>query len=132
LYAASQYFRNQILREPLGLKLNEKDLEGEEKQIHIAAIDENEKIVGTVLLKPIGKTLIKLRQMAVIDALQGKGVGKKLILFAESLANSRGYQTIELHARVSAQTFYTKLGYQAEGPVFIEASVPTIRMTKKG
>ena len=129
-YDATKYFREKILRLPLGLILSEKDIEGEEEQIHIAAIEDDGTIIGTVLLKPLSTSHVKLRQMAVDDTFQGNGTGRKLVLFAESLARNKGFEIMEMHARIYAQGFYEKLGYQTVGAEFIEATVPTIKMTK--
>jgi N-acetylglutamate synthase-like GNAT family acetyltransferase len=129
LYQKSLDFRFEILRKPLGLLWSKKDLDGEESQFHIVAISK-QKIVGTVVLKPISKTKIKLRQMAVDSALQGNGIGKKLVLFAENLAKSEGFREIEMIARISALDFYKKLGYETAGNEFEEVTVRSINMTK--
>jgi len=128
-YKKTLQFRYEILRKPLGLEWSEKDLENEEKQIHIAAILD-EKIVGTVVLKPISEERVKLRQMAVSEDLQGQGAGKKLVIFAEEIAKEKGYKTIEMIARISALGFYEKLGYKTEGEEFEEVTVRSINMIK--
>jgi predicted GNAT family N-acyltransferase len=129
LYEATKAFREEVLRRPLGLVLSDKDIAGEDTQIHIAAM-EGETVVGTVLLKPLSGGCIKLRQMAISPTLQGNGAGRQLVQFAESVAKVRSSHTMEMHARVFAQGFYEKLGYQATGEPFIEATVSTIKMTK--
>jgi len=129
LYEATKSFREEILRRPLGLVLSDKDIEGEDTQIHIAAMA-GETVVGTVVLKPLADGCIKLRQMAISPTLQGKGAGRQLVQFAESAAKARSFHTMEMHARVFAQEFYKKLGYHAMGQPFIEATVSTIKMTK--
>lgn len=130
LYEASTHFREEVLRRPLGLTLSAQDVDGEDSQIHIAAVEGGTIIVGTVLLKPLPSGHVKLRQMAVSGALQGQGVGRKLVRFAETAARARGARIIEMHARVSAREFYEKLGYRAVGEKFIEVTVPTVRMIK--
>ena len=129
LYQKSLDLRYKILREPLGLIWSKKDLDSEESQFHISAICD-QKIVGTVVLKPVSKTRIKLRQMAVDNHLQGSGIGKKLVLFAENLAKSKDFQEIEMIARMSALDFYKKLGYKTEGEEFEEVTVRSINMIK--
>jgi len=121
--------RHEVLRKPLSLELSGKDTATDDKEFHIAAF-ENESPIGCVLLRPISADTIKLRQMAVSDAYQGIGVGAKLVRYAEALAATRGFKTMEMHARKSAQGFYEKLGYVVEGDEFIEATVPTIKMRK--
>jgi N-acetylglutamate synthase-like GNAT family acetyltransferase len=130
LYSATTKLREKILRLPLGLVLSEKDVAGEEQQIHIAALSPEKEVVGTVLLKPLSPTLVKLRQMAVADAYQGSGLGKKLVQFAEQVAVENGFREIEMHARISALGFYEKLGYKVAGDTFIEVTIPTILMKK--
>ena len=123
--------REEVLRLPLGLTLSDDDLKDENIQIHIAALHEDEKIIGTVLLKPLPHGHVKLRQMAVVPLARRNGVGRQLARFAEETARAMGYTEIELHARGSAQGFYEKLGYQAAGEAFIEVTLPTIKMAKR-
>jgi N-acetylglutamate synthase-like GNAT family acetyltransferase len=131
LYEQSKQFRDHVLRRPIGLTLSAQDIAGEERQIHIVAINaEDREIVGCVLLKPLTSDLIKLRQMAVGPQAQGAGLGRKLVRFAETLAQARGFKEIELNARVSAQVFYEKLGYEVCGEPFVEVTLPTILMTR--
>lgn len=129
-YEAMRRFREETLRMPLGLRLSEEDVQDEDQQIHIAALDEDGSIVGTVLLKPLSQSRVKLRQMAVSPSLRRSGIGTELVQFAEKALSARGFHATELHARTYAQGFYEKLGYRTEGAVFIEVTLPTIRMLK--
>lgn len=129
LYEASKAFRDEILRRPLGLSLSAQDVEGEELQVHIAALEAGA-IVGTVVLKPLSADVMKLRQMAVAPDRSKRGLGRQLVRFAEALARARGAKTIEMSARRSAQGFYERLGYRTEGDEFIEVTVPTIKMVR--
>lgn len=129
LYRLTLAFREEYLRRPLGLTNSDADLHAEDRQIHIAAVDSSE-IVGTIVLKPISPQLVKLRQMAVAGSRRGSGLGAELVRFAEDLAWDRGYEAIEMAARVSATGFYEKLGYRAEGDEFLEITIPHIRMVK--
>jgi predicted N-acetyltransferase YhbS len=131
VYELTKAFREDILRRPLGLILSAHGLHGEDKQIHIAAVESNNAIIGTVVLKPVSSDVIKLRQMAVAPALHGTGIGRDLVRFAEKLAITKGFQTVEMLARVSAKGFYERLGYQSTGVEFIEVTVPTIKMTRR-
>lgn len=130
-YEAMRRFREKLLRLPIGLTLSEADLKGEDGQIHIAAVLEDGSIAGTALLKPLSSRIVKLRQMAVSPSLQGKGLGRKLVRFAETRARELRFEVLELNARVHAKPFYEKLGYRAEGGQFVEVTLPTVRMTKR-
>ena len=130
-YVLAKNFRDTMLRIPLGLSgLSDVDLAGEDKQIHIAAFD-GCVIVGTIVFKPLSDGLVKLRQMAVADSWQGKGLGRQLVEFCEDMLRSRGFKRIEMTARVPAQGFYERLGYSVEGDAFGGLiPLPTIIMVK--
>ncbi|MDE3059625.1 MAG: GNAT family N-acetyltransferase [Pseudomonadota bacterium] len=130
-YEQARLLRERILRLPLGCTLSEKDTEGEEAQIHIAAMDDASAVIGTLLLKPLPNAVVKFRQMAVDSAMQRAGLGRKLVAFAEQTARERGFAFVELNARMYAAGFYEKLGYAAEGEPFTEVALPHIRMTKR-
>ena len=68
--------------------------------------------------------------MAVVSGLQGKGIGKNILQFAENIARDRGYKKIIMHARKTATGFYEKLGYKITGPEFVEVTIPHYEMEK--
>ena len=123
------FFRNRLLRAPLGLDLFTEDLSDDAKDLIIVAKQGNE-IVGCVMLHPLNNEVIKLRQMATAEALQGKGLGKILVANAEETTLENVYKQIILHARITAQGFYEKLGYAPFGNIFTEVTIPHIAMQK--
>ena len=122
--------RSQILRQPLGLSFKAEELLEEKEHILIAAFDEDE-ILGCCMLCKVNDNTLKLRQMAVSNTVQGKGIGASIMHFAENLALDKGFSTIAMHARDSAVGFYEKLGYKVEGEGFIEVNIPHHVMVKK-
>lgn len=128
-YAQLKQLRQDVLRTPLGLTLSDQDVAGEEEQILIAAQDVSG-VTGCVILKPLAPGRVRLRQMAVAGALQGRGLGGRLVRFAEDTARAQGFACVECHARISARPFYEKLGYAAAGGAFIEVGLPTVMMRK--
>jgi len=74
---------------------------------------------------------LRLRQMAVQNNLQGKGIGASMLNFAEILTKDKGYNKIIMHARETATGFYEKLGYQIVGDKFTEVTIPHYIMEKK-
>jgi predicted GNAT family N-acyltransferase len=129
-YAQMLLLRQQILRKPLGLELSKKDTVEDQTDILIGCF-ENEKIMGCCVLKKIDGQTVRLRQMAVHSGLQGKGVGRAILAFAETIALDFGYQKIIMHARNSAVGFYKRLGYTITGDPFIEVSLPHHIMEKR-
>jgi predicted GNAT family N-acyltransferase len=122
--------RYHILRKPLGLDFSEADLEQEKQDVLMGCFDDD-KLEGCCLLTPVGKNALRLRQMAVGMGLQGKGIGRVLMNFAENIARDMGNEKILMHARHSAVGFYEKLGYKICSDEFEEVSIPHYVMEKE-
>ena len=129
-YQQMVHLRNEILRKPLGLEFTPEELEKEKDEILIGAF-EDEKMLGCCMLIKVDKATVRLRQMAVLNNLQGKGIGRALMQFAENIARDRGYWKIIMHARASAIGFYEKLGYHVSGNEFVEVTLPHFTMEKR-
>ena len=108
--------RFQVLRKPLGLTFAKEALETEKNDILIGFFDE-EKLKGCC--------------MAVLSGLQGKGIGRVIMSFAENIARDHGFKKLNMHARKTAIGFYEKLGYQVDGPEFEEVTIPHVEMVKE-
>ena len=122
--------RYDILRKPLGLSFTPEELEREKGDILIGAFDD-EKILACCLLTKMDDASCKLRQMAVQNSQQGKGIGATMMNFAENVARDRGYRVLAMHARKTAAGFYEKLGYKVAGDEFEEVTIPHYVMQKK-
>jgi predicted GNAT family N-acyltransferase len=129
-YQQMVHLRNEILRKPLGLTFQPEELEKEKEDILIAAF-EDDKMLGCCMLINTEPGTVRLRQMAVLNTLQGKGVGRALMTFAENIARDRGFRKITMHARKSATGFYEKLGYVTNGQEFVEVTLPHVVMEKQ-
>ena len=121
--------RYQILRQPLGLGFTEEELQAEKDNILIAAFDDDN-MLGCCMLTSINNQTLKIRQMAVQNNLQGKGIGASLMSFVENLARDKGYRNLVMHARDTAIGFYEKFGYKVLGEQFIEVGLPHHLMAK--
>jgi ribosomal protein S18 acetylase RimI-like enzyme len=122
--------RDAILRKPLGLTFSAEELENEKNNLLIAAY-EDKQMLGCCMLVEENPETVRLRQMAVTNDLQGKGIGKALMTFAENLARDRGYKKITMHARKNAIGFYEKMGYRRAGEEFHELTIPHYMMEKE-
>jgi predicted GNAT family N-acyltransferase len=129
-YGQMLKLRDDILRKPLGLNFSKDELEKEKNNLHIAAY-EDDQMLGCCMLVEEGPQTVRLRQMAVINDLQGKGVGRALMQFAENLARDRGYKKITMHARSNALGFYEKMGYKKVGKEFQEITISHYVMEKE-
>ena len=129
-YRQMVQLRDDILRKPLGLHFTEDELEGEKDNLLVAAY-EDDHMLGCCMLVEEDPQTVRLRQMAVMNDLQGKGIGKALMQFAENLARDRGYKRITMHARKDASGFYEKMGYRRKGDEFKEITIPHYVMEKE-
>lgn len=133
-YGSPEYYkmidlRKNILRNPLGIDFAPAELEREKDDILIGCFDD-EKLEGCCLLTEIAPKTVRLRQMAVTNGLQGKGIGRVLMNFAENIARDRGYRTIKMHSRKTSIGFFEKLGYHVAGDEFQEITIPHFVMEK--
>ena len=85
--------RNEILRQPLGLSFTPDELAKEKEDILIGAFDDDEMLACCMLTKT-DNTCLRLRQMAVQNNLQGKGIGASMMNFAEILTRDKGYKKL--------------------------------------
>jgi len=122
--------RDDVLRKPLGLSFSPGELESEKNNLLMAAY-EDDRMLGCCMLVEEEPQTVRLRQMAVLNDLQGKGIGKALMQFAENLARDRGYKRITMHARKNALGFYEKMGYKKIGKEFEEITIPHYVMEKE-
>lgn len=122
--------RDEILRKPLGLKISNDEIEKEKDNLFIAAF-EDEQMLGCCMIVEMDPRKARLRQMAVLNNLQGKGIGRALIQFAENIARDHGYRVMSMHARKPTVPFFEKMGYKVTGSEFIEITIPHYEMEKE-
>jgi N-acetylglutamate synthase-like GNAT family acetyltransferase len=128
-YLQMVHLRNEILRKPLGLSFDKEELEKEKEDILMGAF-EDDRLLGCCLMSRMDAVTIRLRQMAVPNNMQGKGIGRALMIFAENIARDLGYRKLCMHARTTAVGFYQKLGYSINGEEFMEVTIPHYVMEK--
>ena len=98
-------------------------------------MDDKEHLCGHLLAllgaEPIGTTRLnwlpgklKVQRVAVLQEHRGTGAGLAMIKAAIDEAKSRSdIQKVVLDSQVSAIGFYEKLGFEATGPVFLDAGI---------
>lgn len=134
LYGSPEYqttlqLRDAVLRKPLGLAFSKDQLAAEAKDTHLTAWYAG-KIVACLVLTPQHDATLKMRQVAVEPALQGRGIGRQLVLYSEQWAKQHGYCTLYCHARETAVPFYVSLGYQVKRGPFEEVTLPHFLLEK--
>lgn len=129
-YARERRLRDELLRRPLGLSLEDEDPGIEKDQRHFGLFEPAGDLVACVLAVALSAAEARIRQMAVAPAHQGKGLGRRLLGEVETDLRARGFRHLQLNARSSAAGFYEKLGYRAIGDEYLSVTVPHVRMVK--
>jgi len=123
--------RDDILRKPLGLEFTAEYLAAEYNMIHLVCYNERHELLGCLSLSPQENNEIKMRQVAVREDCQGKGIGQLMVADSETIAREKGFTKMTLHARHTAIPFYKKLQYTKKGRAFTEVTVKHYKMEKK-
>ncbi len=129
-YDRTVRLRTEVLREPIGLDFSVEQLAAEWADHHIGCFDENEEIVGCLILSKKNEKTVKMRQVAVSPAHQKMGIGQKMVAWSEVWAQRNGYKKMSLNARETAVPFYEKLGYPCIGERFLEVGIGHFLMEK--
>ncbi len=77
-------------------------------------------LVGIARLTAAGR----IGRMAVRRPFRGKGVGTALLRATLAAARTAGLAQAHLSAQTHAQGFYERLGFVAEGDVYLDAGIP--------
>ena len=94
-------------------------------------IEQGDCVAGLIVLISQPDHLL-LDNVAVAPGYQGRGLGRRLLAFAESLARGRGYREIRLYTHelmVESQRLYARMGYE-ETDRRIEAGYSRVFMRK--
>ena len=98
----------------------------DETSLHAVAYDELGTPVGTGRLLADGH----IGRMAVRRIARGQGVGGRILIDLIEAARRAGHESVALNAQVQAQAFYSAHGFVAHGPVFQDAGIDHVVMTR--
>ncbi|WP_368251925.1 GNAT family N-acetyltransferase [Enterococcus sp. 2201sp1_2201st1_B8_2201SCRN_220225] len=131
-YQQTLDLRDRVMRKPLGLSIATEDFSKEAGAFILGAFEQADLLGVAVLSLDRVKQVAMLEYLCVDTAKQSKGVGQTLLEKMEAYGAEQGMKEMRLEARVSAQVFYERQGYQITGePYLLEvAPVPHILMTK--
>ena len=82
-------------------------LKKDAREGYTIVVKDDDKIIGTGTI--VGDYISKIY---VKPEYHGRGIGKLIVKYLEDKAKSNGVKTIFLASNVSAEKFYTKLGYK--------------------
>lgn len=67
-------------------------------------------------------------RVALLKPYRAQGIGQTLMEFILDFCKTRATHPIYLHAQTDRQAFYERLGFIAQGDVFMDAGIPHITM----
>jgi predicted GNAT family N-acyltransferase len=94
-------------------------------------ISEEGEIVATARLIDKGEGTGKVGRVAVLKEYRGQGVGALLMRYVEEYARTQGFRKLALDAQMTALPFYERLGYTAEGDIFLDCDIEHRFMWKR-
>lgn len=101
--------------------------EDDQLALHFAFLEGDETVATLRILE--AKSSAKIGRVAVAKAYRRKGLGTKLMQEAIKYCQTRQQTCISLGAQTYITDFYTALGFQEQGDVFLDAGIPHITMT---
>jgi predicted GNAT family N-acyltransferase len=102
--------------------------------VHALSRDETGRVVAT------GRLLVgadpdtapaTIGRMAAEASVRGRGHGAAVLAELHRQAALRGVREIELHAQLTARSFYERAGYTAVGDVYEEAGIAHVTMVRR-
>lgn len=122
--------RNDILRIPLLMEFYAENIEKEWDSTHLGCYTNDGELMGSLIMKDVGQGQVKMRQVAVAEKFQNRGVGHKMVAASEKWASENHFSEIVLHAREVSVPFYLKQNYEKAGERFDEVGIPHFKMCK--
>lgn len=126
-YAAMLELRERILRKPLGLTVTEAEKQMDLGDYLLGAF-EGDKIKGCLILQKKEDGSVKMRQVAVCETAQGRGIGRAMLHAAYDVLRGWGVTKLYCHARGTAVDFYRQNGWAVTSETFLEQNIPHCRM----
>lgn len=112
-----------------GVAENE-EFDGRDSELLHFCLYDDGKLVASLRAEEL-EGFIHIGRVAVLTELRKSGYGRKLIDYLLQYAKDKEFEFVELSAVKTAQGFYEKAGFSAEGDYYLETGVPHIYMKKK-
>lgn len=99
--------------------------------LHAVVVNKLGQPVATGRLLQARPQVSQIGRMAVSKPLRGGSLGRMVVNALIDAARQRGDKEVILHAQCSAEGFYRRLGFKAQGDVFQDAGIDHIEMSLK-
>ncbi|BAY31236.1 GCN5-related N-acetyltransferase [Nostoc carneum NIES-2107] len=91
----------------------------------------NQQAVGTTRIRYLDEQTAKIERLAVLSHARGNGFGKQIMEKAIDFIANQNIPEVVINSQEYVKSLYQKMGFIAEGEIFIEAGIPHIKMRKK-
>jgi len=98
--------------------------------LHIVVKD-GQRVIGSARVQFLTDNQAKLERMAILDHYRCKGIGKKMLLFLDTVWKDEQVQQVIIHAQLEVVPFYKLCGFDELGLPFQEAGIQHIKMRKQ-
>jgi predicted GNAT family N-acyltransferase len=124
--AAIRAVRNRVFSDEQGIS-EALDFDGRDHEcVQVLAQIGDGEAIGTARMLPDGH----VGRIAVHKEWRGQGVGTRITEYLTDVARERGFAEIHLHSQAQAAEFYTRLGFEARGEIFMEAGIEHLLMVR--
>lgn len=97
--------------------------------LHLIAVDDEQRLIGTCRLVFVGTT-VQFSRLAVAPSARRHGVATALLKVADAETQAGGAHRLVLHAQTYARSLYEAAGYEPRGREFVEAGIEHVAMEK--
>ena len=97
----------------------------DQQALHLLVTTPDGQPIGTARMLPEGH----VGRMAVLPAWRRQGIGSAMLREFIRIAGENGIEKLFLNAQCEAEAFYQRLGFCAEGGIFVDAGIKHRRMS---
>ena len=130
LGAQAQAIRTAVFIEEQKIPVEMEWDEADATCVHAVAFNRLGLPLATGRLLQHAPQVARIGRMASAQTVRGSGVGRAVLDALMQAARTRGDREVLLHAQTSASNFYARAGFTPRGPVFDEAGIAHIEMTR--
>jgi len=104
--------------------------EYDREALHVVVKD-GERVIGSARVQFLVNNQAKLERMAVLNRYRRKGIGRKMLLFLDTVLRDKQVKQVIIHAQHDVAPFYKSCGFDQVGLPFQEAGIKHIEMHRQ-
>lgn len=91
-------------------------------------INQQQVATGRLFADPLVSGVARLGRVAVLKEFRGRGLGARVCQTLLEIAREEGFTRVLLHAQLSVEAMYEKMGFARSGDEFEEAGISHVEM----